>query len=738
MPGDERRRGDAEVDQLHLTFFVEHHVPRRDVAMNDLHAAVRVVERATHLHADVRALFRGQDALRRAVEVPLAHQLRDAAALDELHREEVRALLDAELVDGDDVRVAQRDGRLRFFDEAPDELLVERQLVADLLHDELLLEAAGAAQRREHDARHAAARELALEHVLAEDLRIHDESKRIRSAEHGAIAPRFTVHCATDGRWRAPALARSRLVRSAPSSSSRPCAPSCKPSTRFEDRPLVVYSPRSLPGLADRGVLGHLRQRRLRGRADPRCASLYLREVGNRDDRAAARARARSSSTSRIPRRASTGEAPPRCRRQAPDQRPRVAGRRDVPAHAQRRAAHRGDARRLRSSPDGRRRQRARAGRPDTFVGDLSTGIVADLASSVSERGARAPPSPRSATRPIRTRRPRWWPAARIRTRRWRSARAEIYVPEARRATATSATSSACAIDLGEPRTKHGAVVLASGETLLVGGIGQSGAPLSTMEIVDPEDASLPHERRRDAGAYRARARPCCGSRPARSSSLAASIAATCPCPTIEWFSPDASRPDQAHGRSRDRPGARVRPARGRRRARGRPPARRASPTSRRSGSSPPTARSSLRCPSIRRTLESACGSSRAPTARPCSGPAQRWLRWQPWFGAFQPIADAPPRGPRGTAIASGDPGLALWLDDRADIDENVLLENLLYVRGYRFATRSRFGTVRNPLLVDRHRRRSRPIASRARRAAPIRFIDGQGPRARCRAPAPS
>src|SRR4029079_15075251 len=42
-------------------------------------------------------------------------------------------------------------------------------------------------------------------------------------------------------------------------------------------------------------------------------------------------------------------------------------------------------------------------------------------------------------------------------------------------------------IDLAEPRTKHGAVVLATGETLLVGGIGQFGAPIGTMEIVDPK-----------------------------------------------------------------------------------------------------------------------------------------------------------------------------------------------------------------------------------------------------------
>ena len=69
--------------------------------------------------------------------------------------------------------MAQRDGDVRLFDEAPDELLIEGELVADLLHDETLLEAAGPAEGREDHPSHAAARELALEHVLAEDLRIH-------------------------------------------------------------------------------------------------------------------------------------------------------------------------------------------------------------------------------------------------------------------------------------------------------------------------------------------------------------------------------------------------------------------------------------------------------------------------------------------------------------------------------------------------------------------------------------
>jgi hypothetical protein len=50
---------DAEVDDLHLALFVDHHVARRDVAMDDLHPTVRVVERAANLDPDVRPLLGG-------------------------------------------------------------------------------------------------------------------------------------------------------------------------------------------------------------------------------------------------------------------------------------------------------------------------------------------------------------------------------------------------------------------------------------------------------------------------------------------------------------------------------------------------------------------------------------------------------------------------------------------------------------------------------------------------------
>ncbi len=114
-------RRDAKIDDFDLPLFVEHHIARRDVAVNHLHAAVRVVERAADLDADVRPFF-GREA--RLVARQRLQQLCAREPFDELHREEVRPELDPQLVDGDDVRVAERDGRLRLFDEAPAELVV--------------------------------------------------------------------------------------------------------------------------------------------------------------------------------------------------------------------------------------------------------------------------------------------------------------------------------------------------------------------------------------------------------------------------------------------------------------------------------------------------------------------------------------------------------------------------------------------------------------------------------------
>ena len=46
-------------------------------------------------------------------------------------------------------------------------------------------------------------------------------------------------------------------------------------------------------------------------------------------------------------------------------------------------------------------------------------------------------------------------------------------------------------IALSNPRTRHGAVVLQDGRTLLVGGVGSTGVPLASLELVSPVDRTI-------------------------------------------------------------------------------------------------------------------------------------------------------------------------------------------------------------------------------------------------------
>jgi len=154
-----------------------------------------------------------------------------------------------------------------FLDEATNELLIERELVADLLHDELLLEAAGAAQGREHHARHASARKLALEHVFAEDLRIHalrSVSGRPRTGPFDPDLP-YTVR-------RNGGLALQRRDRARPRGRRRGHVLQAVGAPRRAPGRRVLAE--VVPRLAERGVLGHLRQRRLRRFADGRLVAL--------------------------------------------------------------------------------------------------------------------------------------------------------------------------------------------------------------------------------------------------------------------------------------------------------------------------------------------------------------------------------------------------------------------------------------------------------------------------------
>lgn len=256
-------------------------------------------------------------------------------------------------------------------------------------------------------------------------------------------------------------------------------------------------------------------------------------------------------------------------------------------------------------------------------------------------------------------------------------------------------------IDLTEARTKHGAVELVTGETLLVGGIGVRGTPIGTMEIVDPKT-----RRSRSAGVQSLEAPRSSPTvlRLASGEILVAggigerNVAVT----TLEWFSPDArTRTKRSVGLVSGAERSFVALDSGGALAVVSP-----------SGAAPDfstvwviSADGSLASaipldPALLEKVRLFPGANGAPVL----WTGERWLRWEPWFGTFKPISDGPfgtrvltdgtriANGPVGSAIANGDSGLALWLDDRA---------GAMFLRGYRFDTRSAYGAAPNPMLVE-------------------------------------
>ena len=333
-------------------------------------------------------------------------------------------------------------------------------------------------------------------------------------------------------------------------------------------------------------------------------------------------------------------------------------------------------------SPDG-------AAVPNTFVGDLTTGIIERLTFGLNARRTLATitafGSPDDAEGlgaalvaggqdpdsgiPVGT--------------------AEIYVPKVG-TPGDAGDFERDRITLAEPRTEHGAVVLAGGDTLLVGGRGAFGT-LRTMEIVDPITR---RNRTQGVALLRvARKRPNV-LRLANGEILVAGglDANDVPISTLEWFSADASRAtkrpvDLVTGKDRgfvalDAGGALavIIP----------------------SIATPDfktvwriTADGSLEPaepidPSRLDMVRLFAGSDSAPVLWTGRG----WLRWAPWAGAFTSLTSAPARGPAIDApIANGDPGLALWLEDRGSTEGMALT-------GFRFASRTRFDAVPKPLLV--------------------------------------
>ncbi|HQY64687.1 MAG TPA: hypothetical protein PK141_24990 [Polyangiaceae bacterium] len=250
-------------------------------------------------------------------------------------------------------------------------------------------------------------------------------------------------------------------------------------------------------------------------------------------------------------------------------------------------------------------------------------------------------------------------------------------------------------IALNDARAEHGAVRLVSGETLLVGGRGASGL-LATLEAVEPRS------RRARTGGLAVlsvpRARPTV-LRLASGEVLVAGgeDANGAPVGALEWLAPDASRLTLPR---RDLPASRA-----------------AAFVALAGGgalavlAAPRGASSDWRsvwvigadgsvAPQL--PVQELAGDSAtlslfdAGDGAPLLHTGRRWLRWQPWFGAFQQLVDAPETsaeaiGPRGGLLAAPDPGLAVWLEDRDDTTS---------LRAFRHGSRGAHAPVPRPLLV--------------------------------------
>lgn len=301
---------------------------------------------------------------------------------------------------------------------------------------------------------------------------------------------------------------------------------------------------------------------------------------------------------------------------------------------------------------------------------------------------------------------------------------ADLLVPRARGATATAVPGSgvvvvaggaedrqgtaerymqgagfdASPIALGAPRSDHAAVALASGEVLLVGGHGPDGAPIARLEAVD---ASA--RRARTAGLASLafpRARPTALRLASGEVLVAGGVDASgAPVPMLEWLSPDAT--SATH-----------------------PPATLVATAERGFVALPGGGALAVIVPdapdpgfrsvwviSAEGALEAATpvpGTLTrarllpAPSGAPLLWTGDRWLRWDPWSGAFAPAslapgAAGPPDGALTLLDAASDPttadlGLTLWIDATSGV-----------ATGVRASTRSAFtvDAASAPLLHD-------------------------------------
>ncbi len=244
-------------------------------------------------------------------------------------------------------------------------------------------------------------------------------------------------------------------------------------------------------------------------------------------------------------------------------------------------------------------------------------------------------------------------------------------------------------ITLSTNRSDHGAVVLVTGETLLVGGVGQNGSTvLSSMEVVDPVTRTV---RAENVAALAVARRSPVVLRLASGEILVAGgfDASGASIATVEWFSPDASAVSKrAHDLVVDAVARAYIALEG-------------------GGALAVFASLQATDPGYQSVwIIDADGSFEPATpvpgtltqpilfggagGAPILWTGDRWLRWQPWdgaFGAFLALDPGPPNvQPPG---ASPDSGLAMWLDPASSA-----------LTLMRFDTRGDFSPLSAPLLV--------------------------------------
>jgi len=247
-------------------------------------------------------------------------------------------------------------------------------------------------------------------------------------------------------------------------------------------------------------------------------------------------------------------------------------------------------------------------------------------------------------------------------------------------------------IFLSAPRAYHGAVQLATGETLLVGGVGGQNGPavLNSMEVVDPTTLTVRAENiarlsvaRRAPDVLRLASGEVlvAGGLDANGNSVS----------TIEWFSPDVTattkRPTElvsgvAHAYVALEAGGALAVV-----------------------TPPPNADANFQNVWVigaDGALEAALPIVGALTQPALFGGAggspvlwtgDRWLRWQPWSGSFAALGaldEAPAVVAGGPAVASPDTGLAMWLDP-----------DLSRITALRFDVRGEYSSLAGGLLLQ-------------------------------------